>query len=89
MIGSFQGNFHWKVITMTCKMILHIHTYYMYLKATLIKIIYTYNKDDTIIAHVQISYEFLFCRDHVQRCVSFLGHLAEGQEYKEVYLEGV
>lgn len=31
----------------------------------------------------------LFCRDHVQRCVSFLGYLAQGQEYKEVYLEGV
>ena len=65
----------------------------MYLEVTLRKIIYAYNKEDTIIANVQISYDFfgflLFCRDHVQRCVSFLGHLAQGQEYKEVYLEGV
>ena len=30
----------------------------------------------------------LFYRDHGQRCVSFLGHLAQGQEYK-VHLEGV
>ena len=32
----------------------------MYLEVTLRKIIYAYNKEDTIIAHVQISYDFLF-----------------------------
>ena len=65
----------------------------MCLELTLRKIIYAYNKGDTIIAHVQSSHDFsvflLFCRHHVQRCVSFLGHLAQGQEYKEVYLQGV
>ena len=60
----------------------------MYLEATLRKVIYTCNKEGIIIAHVQINYDLLllFCRDQVQRCVSFLGHLAQGQEYKEVYL---
>ena len=43
MIGSFQGNFHWKVITMTCKMI------YIYTPLHV-----TCNKEGIIIAHVEI-----------------------------------